>query len=74
MLETEILQLEKVHKTSNTLITCFILTSYHNNIFSLTNSIQMEFPFLINQTNPFTILGVLSGIFHFYTISNRTFC
>ena len=32
------------------------------------------FPILINWMSPFPILGVLAGIFHFYSNFNGTFC
>ena len=34
----------------------------------------MNFPTLISRTAPFPILGVLGGIFHFYSNFDRTFC
>ena len=34
----------------------------------------MEVPIFINWTSPFPILGLLGGIFHFYSNFNRTFC
>ena len=34
----------------------------------------MEFPISISRTSRFLILGVLGGIFHFYSNSYRTFC
>ena len=40
----------------------------------LTNLCRMYFPIRINWKSPFPILGLLGGIFHFYSNSNRTFC
>ena len=34
----------------------------------------MEFPTVMNGTIPFPILGLLGGIFHFYSNFKRTFC
>ena len=34
----------------------------------------MHFPILINWTSPFPILGLLGGIFHFYSNFERDFC
>ena len=42
-------------------------------ILSLTHLCQMEFPFLINLTSPFQILGLLGGIFHFIQILKEIF-
>ena len=41
---------------------------------SLTHICLMDFPFLINLTIPFPILGLLGGIFNFYLKFDRTFC
>ena len=34
----------------------------------------MEFPILINWTSPFSILGLLGGIFRFQSNFKRNFC
>ena len=34
----------------------------------------MDFPISIDRTSLFQILGVLGGIFHFYSNSNRKLC
>ena len=34
----------------------------------------MEFPTVINWRSPFPILGLLGGIFHFYSNFKRNFC
>ena len=39
----------------------------------LTQLCRMEFSFFINWTSPFPILGLLCGIFHFYSFK-RNFC
>ena len=41
---------------------------------SLTHLSRMNFPISISRTSLFQILGVLGGIFHFYSNLNRTFC
>ena len=41
---------------------------------NLTNLSRMSFPISISGTSLFQILGILGSIFHFYSISNRTFC
>ena len=41
---------------------------------SLTHLCRMYFPILINWTSPFPILGLLGGIFHFYSNFKRHFC
>ena len=35
---------------------------------------RMYFPILINWMSPFPILGLLGGIFHFYSNFKRKFC
>ena len=40
----------------------------------LTHLSQMNFPISIGRTRLFQTLGVLGGIFHVYSNSNRTFC
>ena len=35
---------------------------------------RMHFPILINWTSPFPTLGLLGGIFHFYSNSKGNFC
>ena len=40
----------------------------------LTHLCQMYLPILINWTSPFSILGLLGGIFHFYSNLKRNFC
>ena len=41
---------------------------------ALTHLSRMDFPISIGRTSLFQILGVLGGIFHLYSNSNRTFC
>ena len=43
-------------------------------MFLLTHLCRMYFPILINWTSPFPILGLLGGIFHFYSNFKRNFC
>ena len=43
-------------------------------ISNLTNLWRMYFPILINWTSPFPIVGLLGGIFHFYSDFKRNFC
>ena len=38
------------------------------------NPSRMNFPISIGKTNLFKILGVLCGIFHFYSNFKRNFC
>ena len=38
----------------------------------LTHLSRMKYPISISRTSPFLILGMLDGIFHFYSNSNRT--
>ena len=40
----------------------------------LTHLCTIYFPILINWTSPFPILGLLGGIFHFYSNFKRNFC
>ena len=40
----------------------------------LTHLCQIYFPILIDWTSPFPILGLLDGIFHFYSNFKRHFC
>ena len=40
----------------------------------LTLLCRMDFPILINWTSPFPFLGLLGGIFHFYSNFKRNFC
>ena len=40
----------------------------------LTHLCRMHFPILINWTSLFPILGLLGGIFHFYSSFKRSFC
>ena len=42
--------------------------------FMLTHFCRMYFPILINWVNLFIILGLLGGIFHFYSNFKRNFC
>ena len=35
---------------------------------------RMNFPISIDRASLFQILGVLGGIFHFYSNYNKTFC
>ena len=40
----------------------------------LTHLCRMYFPIIINWTSPFTILGLVGDIFHFYSYFKRNFC
>ena len=44
------------------------------NTLRLTHFSRMEFPTDINWNSPYPILGLLGGIFHFYSEFDRTFC
>ena len=47
--------------------------SRHKLLF-LTHLSRMKFPSIINWTSPFPMLGLLGGIFHFYSNFDRAFC
>ena len=51
----------------------YFLTIRTNILNGLTNTCRMGFPFLINWTSPFPILGLVGGIFHFYSNFKRHF-
>ena len=40
----------------------------------LTNLSRMDSPIFIRRTSPFLIVGLLGGIFHFYSNFQRDFC
>ena len=42
--------------------------------FLLTHLSRMNFPISIDRSSPFQILGVLGGIFHFYSNVHGIFC
>ena len=48
----------------------FDITIKMKYVHPLTHVSQMDFPISIDRISLFQILGVLSGIFHFYSISN----
>ena len=45
-----------------------------NTIVQLTHLCRMELPTVMKWTSPFPILGLLGGIFHFYSNFKRNFC
>ena len=47
---------------------------YPNYQDTFTHFSHMDFPIPINWTSPFMFLGLLGGIFHFYSKLKRTFC
>ena len=61
---------QMIHMASNVSLHCF---SYIVQCV-LTHLCRMYFPILINWMSPFPVLGLLGGIFHFFSNFKRNFC